>query len=96
MSATPPEAKPEYSRAPPQSTEPVPISLGLLAAGLIGGLLLLVAEFTPLYNQDSATSRVPLHTMHTGSHHAYALIPVGLLAIVLTVGVSRSASRPAG
>jgi len=95
MSATPPEAKPEYSRAPPQSTEPVPISLGLLAAGLIGGLLLLVAEFTPLYNQDSATSRVPLHTMHTGSHHAYALIPVGLLAIVLTVSVSRSASRPA-
>jgi hypothetical protein len=95
MSATPPEAKPEYSRAPRRSREPSTISLGLLAGGLIGGLLLLVAEFTPLYNEDSATSRIPLHTIHAGGHHAYALIPVGLIAIVLTVGASRTGSRPA-
>jgi hypothetical protein len=95
MSATPPETKPEYSRAPPQSSGPSSISPGLIAGGLVGGLLLLVAEFTPLYNEDSATSRIPLHTIHAGSHHAYALIPVGLLAVVLTVGASRTASRPA-
>jgi hypothetical protein len=95
MTATPPEAKPEYSRAPPPSQEPATISLGLLAGGLIGGLLLLVAEFTPLYNEDSTASRIPLHTIHTGSHHAYALIPVGLLAIVLTIGAARTASRTA-
>ncbi|HEY5318639.1 MAG TPA: hypothetical protein VIJ20_11690 [Solirubrobacteraceae bacterium] len=93
MSATPPEAKPEYSRAPPQSQAPAPISLSVLAGGLIGALLLLVAEFTPLYKQDSATSRIALHTVRTGSHHAYALIPVGLLAIVLAFGASRSAGR---
>jgi hypothetical protein len=95
MNATPPEAKPEYSRAPSRSREPAAISRWLLAGGLLGGLLLLVAEFTPLYDQDSATSRIPLHTIHTGSHHAYALIPVGLLAIVLTIGLARTASRPA-
>ena len=95
MSATPPEAKPEYSRAPPQSPVPAPISLGLLAGGLIGALLLLVAEFTPLYNEDSSSSRIPLHTVHGGSHHAYALIPVALLAIVLVFASFRSGGRPA-
>ena len=97
MSATPPEAKPEYSRARPQSTVPAPISLGLLAGGMIGALLLLVAEFTPLYDQDSATSRIPLQTLQTGSHHDYALVPLCLLAAVLAVAVFRSgsANRPA-
>lgn len=94
MSATPPEAKPEYSRAPPRAKGPSRSPLGLLAGGVAGALLLLVAEFTPLYNEDSSTSRIPLHTVHTGSHHAYALIPVGLLALVLAVGAARSASRP--
>lgn len=95
MSATPPEAKLEYSRAPRRSKAPATISLGLLAGGLIGALLLLVAEFTPLYKEDAATSMIPLHTVHAGSHHAYALIPVGLVAIALTVGASRFASRSA-
>jgi hypothetical protein len=95
MSVTPPEANPEYSRAPRRPKVPATISPRLLAGGLIGGILLLVAEFTPLYDEDSATRRIPLHTIHTGSHHAYALIPVGLLAIVLTVGAARTASRPA-
>jgi hypothetical protein len=95
MSATPPEAKPEYSRAPRQSNAPPGISLGLLAGGLSSALLLLVAEFTPLYNETSARSRLPLHTLHTGSHHAYALIPVAVLAAVLTVAAARTASRSA-
>ena len=95
MSATPPEAKPKYSRAPRQSHVPAAISLGLLAGGLGGALLLLVAEFTPLYSQTSATSRISLHTVHAGSHHAYALIPIGVLAAFLAVGAARTASRPA-
>jgi hypothetical protein len=97
MSVTPPEAKPEDSRAPRQSQAGRRISLGLLAGGVIGGLLLLVAEFTPLYDQESATSRIPLHSVRTGSHHGYALVPLALLAIVLAVAAARSGSpgRPA-
>ena len=95
MSVTPPEAKPEYSRAPSRPKLPGAISMALLAGGLAGALLLLVAEFTPLYHEDSAASRVPIHTVQTGSHHAYALIPIAVLAIVLAVGGARTASRPA-
>jgi hypothetical protein len=97
MSATPPEAKPEYSRAPRQSERAARISPGLLAGGVIGGLLLLTAELTPLYVEDSATSRIPLRTVHTGSHHAYALVPIALVAIALAVAAatSRPPGRPA-
>jgi hypothetical protein len=97
MSATPPEANLEDSRAPRQSPGGERISPGLLAGGLIGGLLLLLAEFTPLYAEDSARSRGALQTVRTGSHHAYALVPVALVAIALTVAAWRSgsASRPA-
>jgi hypothetical protein len=95
MTATPPEAKPEYSRALRQSKPPAPIARGLLAGGLLGGLPLLVAELTPLYRETSSASRHALRTVQTGSHHAYALVPVALLAIVLAVGAARTASRPA-
>ena len=95
MSATPPEASPEYSRGLRRSNAASRISLALLAGGLTGALLLLIAEFTPLYNEAAATSRIPLHTVGTGSHHAYALIPVAALAAVLAVSAARSASRPA-
>ena len=95
MNATPPEAKPEYSRAPRQSQRPAAISLGLLAGGLTGALLLLVAEFTPLYDKDTPASKIPLHAVQTGSHDAYALIPIALLAIALTLGAARSGSRAA-
>jgi hypothetical protein len=95
MNPTPPEAKPEYSRASSRSQTPGAISLAVLAGGLAGALLLLVAEFMPLYNEDSAASAIPLRTVQTGSHHAYALIPLALLAVALAVGASRSASRPA-
>jgi hypothetical protein len=95
MSVTPPEAKPEYSRASRRSEMPATISLGVLAGGVAGGLLLLVAELAPLYDEDSAASKIPLHTVRTGTHHAYALIPIALLAIVLACGAARTASRPA-
>lgn len=90
MSVTPPEAKPEYSRAPRQSKMPAAISLPLLAGGLAGALLLLVAEFTPLYDRQSATSGIPVQTVQTGSHHAYALVPIAVLGIGLTLAAVRS------
>jgi hypothetical protein len=95
MSATPPEANLEYSRGPLRSRPPTAISLAVLAGGLAGGLMLLIAEFTPLYDEDSAASRIPLHTVQTGHHHSYALIPVAGLAIALAIAAWRTASRPA-
>ena len=62
---------------------------------MLGALLLLVAEFTTLYEVHTATSRTPLQSVSTGSHNAYALIPIGLLAAVLAFGAWRYGSRPA-
>jgi hypothetical protein len=89
MNATPPEAKPEDSRGPRLSQAAPTISRTVLTGGVIGGLLLIAAEFTPLYREESAAARIPLHTIRAGSHHGYALIPVGLLALVLAVGFAR-------
>jgi hypothetical protein len=111
MSATPPEAKTEYSRA----TERSPAvsdqlheltggrsaqrrsawSTSVLAGGLLGALLLVVAEFTTLYDVNTTLSRTPYKSIGTGPNHAYALIPIALLAVVLSLGGGRHRSRPA-
>jgi hypothetical protein len=95
MNATPPEANLEDSRGPNLSKDPPLISRTVLAGGVIGGLLLIAAEFTPLYREESAASRIPLHTIHAGSHHGYALLPVGVLALVLAVWFGRSGASGA-
>jgi hypothetical protein len=71
------------------------ISAGILAGALIGALLLLVAEFTTLFELKTAVSRTAVRSIGTGSHHAYALVPVALLVAVLAFGVWRVGSRPA-
>jgi hypothetical protein len=67
----------------------------VLAGALLGALLLVVAEFTSLYQVHTAASSTPVRTVATGDHDSYALVPLALLAAVLGVGVFRSASRPA-
>ncbi|MGZ4173554.1 MAG: hypothetical protein ACXVQR_03650 [Solirubrobacteraceae bacterium] len=67
----------------------------MLLGGLLGAVLLLVAEFTTLYEVRTAASPGPVKSAGTGSHHSYALIPIALLAIVLIYGVWRQQSRPA-
>ncbi len=103
MTATPPEAKSEYSRArqafrgPAEGTDPSwrsPETL-VLAAGLIGAVLLLVAEFSTLYVLHLTTSTSPVQSVSTGSHNSYALVPLALLGAVLAVAVSRQRSRAA-
>ena len=65
----------------------------MLTAGLLGAVLLLVAEFTPLLHL-SATAHVHLaRTVYTGPHHSYALVPVALLAALLALTVWTSGSR---
>jgi hypothetical protein len=67
----------------------------VLAGALLGALLLVVAEFTALYQVHIASSPTPFRTVGTGHNDSYALIPLGLLAAVLGYGVFRSGSRPA-
>jgi hypothetical protein len=110
MNATRPEAESEYSRAdraseadlggrkrgssgPPHA---VPGALWLvLAGGLIGAALLLAAEFTTLFTIHSSAYGAPVRTEGTGAHQSYALVPVALLAAVLTIVAVRSGSRAA-
>lgn len=69
--------------------------VGILAGTLLGSLLLIVAEFTTLFEVHVETSPTPIKTVTTGSHHSYALIPIALLAAALAVAVLRTGSRPA-
>ena len=66
---------------------------GILGGGLLGALLLLVAEFTALFSVHAAG--LTLRTVGTGSHHGYALVPVALLAGLLAFVVARIGSRTA-
>jgi hypothetical protein len=110
MNATRPEADTEYSRghrgseggftAPdsrsgdrPQASSAV-VGL-LLLGGFIGAALLVVAEFTPLFTIHSSAYGATVRTERTGAHQSYALIPVALLAAVLTIVAARSRSRAA-
>jgi hypothetical protein len=102
MSASRPEADTEYSRGQPGS-EATGAALGaplratrvaVLCGGLLGSVLLFAAEFTPLLHVHSSARGAPIvKTIGTGPHHAYALIPLALLAAALTLGARVSGSR---
>jgi hypothetical protein len=111
MNATPPEAKPEYSRAdspsegvsgvsaaPDRGVGPgggAALRIVVWGAGLLGAALLVIAEFTNLFTVHTALSSGQLASMKTGSHNSYALIPIAVLALLLTVSGWRARSRPA-
>lgn len=72
------------------------VTRGAIALGaLIGAVLILVSQFTALYQVHSATSAAPIDTVGTGAHHAWAGIPLALAAAVLAFAVYRSGSRVA-
>jgi hypothetical protein len=105
MSA-PPEANTEYSRGSAAS-EPVSAHseergarggngiLGVALAAALGALLILVSQFTALYHVHVATSSAPIKTIGTGANHAWAPIPIALLAGALAFAVYRRGSRTA-
>jgi hypothetical protein len=72
---------------------PGPLRAGILIAALLGGLLLLSAEFTTLF--DVTEGATVIRSVSTGSHQGWALVPVALLAGLLGVAVWRAGSRPA-
>ncbi len=69
---------------------------GLILAGtLLAALLLLVAEFTTLYQVHVASDPTPIKSVTSGSNHSYAMLVIGLGAAALGALVWRSGSRPA-
>jgi|SRR5579884_286303 len=67
----------------------------LFAGGLIGAIVLVVSQFLRLYGTHVQARHAPIATGTVGSVHAYALVPVAVLAAVLAYGVWQVVSRPA-
>ena len=81
--------------SPEQSGPGRLISVGVVAGAGLGALILVIAEFTTLFELKTGASGTTVRSIGTGSHHAYALIPVALLVAFLALGVWRVGSRPA-
>jgi hypothetical protein len=71
------------------------IRIGIALAGLLGGLLLLAAELTTLYAVRAGPGDRALDSVNTGTHHGYALVPIGVLAALLSFGFWLTRSRAA-
>jgi hypothetical protein len=83
-------------RPPSAGSEPARQARAALAVGaLVGALLILVAQFTALYRLHSATSSTVIRTVGTGSNHAWAPIPLALVAVALAYAVYRHGNRAA-
>ena len=67
----------------------------LLVPLLAGAVLLIVAEFLPLYEIRTITAVPEGGRTSTGSHHGYALLLVGLALVPMAIGAVRGGSRPA-
>jgi hypothetical protein len=105
MNVSEPEADIEYSRAPSPSNgpeQPVPgrlrgglggVHLPVLAGALVAAALLLVAELQPLFEVRTSARNGVVTTVGSGSHHAYALLPIALLAAGLAWAWWRSPGR---
>lgn len=106
MSATP-EAKAKYSRdtgdsrrsrrprRAPRRQLPPSIAFTVLACGFLAAALLIASEFAQLYSIHTSTSRTALQTVTGHAHNAFALVPIAVLAAVLTWGGARDGSPPA-
>ena len=68
-------------------------SVGLLLAGIAGGVLLIVADFSTLFEVKAVTA--VLETRKGSEHHTHALALIGVLALPVAAGASLGGSRPA-
>lgn len=78
-------ARPRRSRGP--------IQTGLVATATLGALLLLGAEFSPLFTIHVNSAHPRAHSVSAGSHDSYALVPVAVLALAMAFGIWRAGSR---
>ena len=96
MSAAAPGTAPEYSRGPGASRGgvPVPPALwrALALAAFVGAILLVVADFTTLFEARGVgfSRHVPGHR-----NHSYAMVVIGGVALVMALLAMRSQSRSA-
>ena len=101
MNVSEPEADTEYSRASAASRAlgraaaggPGAIGIAVLGGGLLGAALLFVAEFLPLFEVRTSAHNGVVKTVIAGSHHAWGLIPIAVLAAGLAIVWWRSHSR---
>jgi hypothetical protein len=77
------------------SPDSVAIRIAVLVGGLLGALLLLVAEVTTLYAVYTAGGIAPVESVNTGSHQGYALVPIALLAVLLSCVIWLTRGRAA-
>jgi hypothetical protein len=68
-------------------------SAALLIAGIAGALLLIVADFSTLFEVKAVTA--VLESRKGGAHHSYALVLIGAVALPMVAGASLGGSRPA-
>ncbi len=106
----PPEAQSEYSRGigafrRVRSRRQTPSSaraeasggarVALALAALLGVALIVISQFTALYHVHSATSAAAIKTVDTGPNHAWAPIPLAIVAVALAYAVYRHGNRAA-
>jgi hypothetical protein len=79
----------------PETTVPGRLTTLLLGVILLGAVLLIVAEFLPLYEIRVVTA-VPKGGHHSvGAHHLYANALIGLALLPMAYGALKGGSRPA-
>lgn len=109
MSATPPDAGSEYSRAPAGQDlianvlgwgrAPVDpgfsaaLRAGVLGLTLLGALLLVVAEFTTLFTVHTLGASAPIKSVTTGSHNSYGMLLVAALGVLLAWAAASTGNR---
>ncbi len=68
---------------------------GVLGGAVLGAVLLIASEFMTLYRVATTNGDTFIKSVSTGSHDAYALILIALVAVALAYGASVMGSRVA-
>jgi hypothetical protein len=67
--------------------------VGIAIAAAAGSLLLVISDFTPLFEARTVTATIG--TVTGGSNHLYAMTLIGLVAAPMAWGAIRGGSQPA-
>jgi hypothetical protein len=81
--------------SPEASTERASGTGAVVLVAIVGALLVLVAQFTALYDVRVVTSSIPVKTVGTGANHGWAALPIALVCLVLAFAVYRYGNRGA-